>query len=113
MKLINSTLNGQIFICPCQNKLHLEFGNLFLILTYDEFNSMNDYVGGIDYKHFLKINQNAQNRRKLLLHFGFRRAAYLALNESEFLELKELLSLKKRADKLSPVKMITNDINLN
>ena len=112
MKLINSTPNGQVFICPCQNKLHLEFGNLFLILTYDEFNSMNDYVGGIDYKHFLNINQNAQNRRKLLLHFGFR-SAYLALNESEFLEFKKLLSLKKRADKLSPVKMNTNNINLN
>ena len=112
MKLINSTLNGQIFICPRQNKLHLEFGNLFLVLTYDEFNAMNDYVRGIDYKHFLKINQSAQNRRKLLLHFGFR-SAYLALNESEFLEFKELMSLKKKADKLSLVKMNTNNINLN
>jgi len=112
MRLIKSTLNGQIFICPCQNKLHLEFGNLFLILTYDEFNAMNDYVRGIDYKHFLNINQSAQNRRKLLLHFGFR-SAYLALHESEFLEFKELLSLKKKADKLSPVKMNTNDINFN
>ena len=112
MRLIKSTLNGQIFICPCQNKLHLEFGNLFLILTYDEFNYLNDYVRGIDYKHYLTKNQNAQNRRKLLLHFGLK-GAFLALNESEFLEFKELLSLKKKADKLSPVKMNTNDINFN
>ncbi len=33
MKLLNFTPNGQIFICPCQNKFHIEFGNLFLLLT--------------------------------------------------------------------------------
>jgi hypothetical protein len=112
MKLINSTPNGQIFMCPCQNKLQIEFGNLFLLLTYDEFNFMNDYVKNIDYKHFLNINRNAQNRRKLLLFFG-KSSAYLALHENEFLEFKALISLKNEGDKLTSISINTSDINLN
>ncbi len=42
MKLINSTSNGQIYRGRCQRKLHLEFGNLFLLLTYVEFNYRTD-----------------------------------------------------------------------
>ena len=87
MKLINSTPNGQIFLCSCNNKLNLEFGNLFLHLNYDEFQFLYNYVKGIDYKHYLNKNRNAQNRRKLLLYFGHKRA-YLALNENEFIEFK-------------------------
>ncbi|MFW5759430.1 MAG: DUF6686 family protein [Cyclobacteriaceae bacterium] len=112
MKLINSTANGQIFICPCQRKLHLEFRNLFLLLTYDQFNSLNTYVRTIDRKYFLYKNRNEHNRRKLLLRFG-KSSAYLVLHENEFLEFKALLSLKNEDSKWSPVNMITNNINLN
>jgi hypothetical protein len=112
MKLINSTPNGQIFICPCRNKLHLEFGNLFLVLTYDEFDFLNNYVKNIDYKHFLNKNRIAQNRRKLLLHFG-KGGAYLALHENEFLEFKTLISLKNEGERLKVIKINTRDINLN
>jgi len=66
MKLINSTINGQIFLCPCQNKLFLEFGNMFMQVTYDELGLFSEYVNSIDYKFWLAKNQNAQNRRRLL-----------------------------------------------
>jgi hypothetical protein len=112
MKLINSTSNGQIFTCPCQKIVHLEFGNLFLLLTYDEFKFLNNYVKNIDYKHFLNKNRNAQNRRKLLLHFG-KSGAYLALHENEFIEFKSLISLKNEGDRLTSISINTSDINLN
>lgn len=112
MKLINSTPNGQIFACPCRKLVHIEFGNLFLLLTYDEFNFLNDYVKNIDYKHFLNKNRNAQNRRKLLLNFN-RKNAYLALHENEFLEFKTLISNKNEGERLKSIKINTRDINLN
>ncbi|MBN2788048.1 MAG: hypothetical protein JXQ69_06975 [Paludibacteraceae bacterium] len=112
MKLVNSTPNGQLFMCPYQNKLFLEFGTLFMQLTYDELGQFSEYVNSTDYKFWLAKNQNTQNRRKLLLHLKFNNI-YLALHLTEFLELKDLLSLKRNPNALLNNPIVSNNINLN
>ncbi|ALO17231.1 hypothetical protein L21SP5_03630 [Salinivirga cyanobacteriivorans] len=112
MKLISSTPNGQIFACPCQKIVHLEFGNLLLNLSFNELESFKEYVHSIDYRFYLAKNRNAQNRRKLLLHCGLN-GNFLALNASEFLELKQLLSLKPQKQELKLEHLLTENINLN
>ncbi len=109
MKLVNSTPNGQIFVCPRKRKLHLEFGNLFLMLSYDEFNQLVAYVNSIDYEFYLKKNKNAQNKRKLLLNIGFE-DMFLALNETEFHELKNLISLRKKKQCMLHSSQINNHV---
>jgi hypothetical protein len=112
MKLISSTPNGQIFACPCQKIIHLEFGNLLLNLSFDELGAFKEYVNSIDYRFYLAKNRNAQNRRKLLLHCGLN-GNFLALNANEFLELKELLSLKFKKQEFRIENLLTENINLN
>ena len=112
MKLISSTPNGQIFVCPCQKIIHLEFGNLLLNLSFDELGAFKEYVNSIDFEFYLAKNRNAQNRRKLLLHYGSK-GSYFALNASEFLELKELLSLKPQKQELKLEHLVTDNIFLN
>lgn len=75
--------------------LQLEFGNVFLVLTYDELGEFAEYINAIDYKFYYKKNQYAQNRRKLLLRIGPKNI-YLAVTPKEFLELRELVSLKSK-----------------
>jgi hypothetical protein len=94
MGIISSTPNGQIFVCPCHYKLFLEFGNMFLHLTYDELGYFKEYINSIDFAFYLKKNKDARSRRKLMLYIGDKNI-HLALNPNEFIELKELLSLKK------------------
>jgi hypothetical protein len=108
MKLVNSTPNGQIFICPCKKKVHLEYGNLFLMLTFDEFNQLATYVKSIDYQFYLGKNKNAQNKRKLLLNIGFQEM-YFALNITEFLEFKSLISLRKRKQCMLHISQIVDN----
>ncbi len=113
MKLLNSTLNGQIFFCPRRRKLHLEFGNLFLTLSYDEYNRLVAYVKSIDYQFYLEKNKNAQNKRKLLLNIGFE-GVFLALNTTEFHELINLISFKKKKHyMLHSSQIINNVLQLN
>lgn len=112
MKLINSTQNGQIFFCSYHNIIHLEFGNLFLHFSYDEIVIFTEYVNSIDYKFYLVKNQNSQNRRKLLLHIGSKNA-FLAVTLHEFLELKDLLTLKRKPTEINNNQIIIDKINLN
>jgi len=112
MKLLSSTPNGQIFACPRHNKVHLEFGTMFMQLTNEELGQFSEYVNSIDYKFWLAQNQNAQNRRKLLLYLK-PTGTYLALHLHEFLELKDLLSLRRKPIQISNTHAITNNINLN
>jgi len=112
MKLICSTPNGQIFACPFHNIVHLEFGNLLLNLSFDELGEFKEYVNSIDFEFYLAKNRNAQNRRKLLLHCGLN-GNFLALNAGEFLELKELLSLKPQKQELKLEHLLTENIVLN
>ena len=112
MTLINSNPNGQIFICPYRNIVHLEFGNLFIKLSFEELSLFTDYVNSIDYKFWLARNKNAQNRRKLLLHLKSK-DTYLALDLVEFLELKNLLIPKTKPAKIKYKQIRIDNINLN
>lgn len=108
MKLVNSTRNGQLFECSyCQNKLRLEFGNIFLHLSYDEFTQFAQYINSIDYQFYLTKNRNAPNRRKLILCLDSKNVN-MALNIHEFLELKDLVSLKSK-----PLGILNHKIELN
>ncbi|MFW5706809.1 MAG: DUF6686 family protein [Bacteroidota bacterium] len=109
MKLVTSTPNGQIFVCARKRKLHLEFGNLFLMLTYDEFNQLAAYIKSIDYQHYLEKNKNAQNKRKLLLNIGFQ-DMFFAVTATEFLELKNLISLQKKKHCMLHSSQINNNV---
>lgn len=112
MEVINSTPNGQIFTCSCRNSIKIEFGNLFLNLNNNEFNQLVTYVNSIDFEGWLEHNRNSSNRRKLLLHIG-ERNAFFALNRSEFIEFKELLSLKSMSGFVSFSEIMVEKINLN
>lgn len=95
MEFTHKTPNGQICFCNLHNCYHLEFGNIFLHLSYDELEKMRDYVSSIDYLFYLEKNKNSPTRRKLLLNIGSLKI-YLCLDPTEFIELRELLSLKKK-----------------
>jgi len=112
MKLINESPNGQIFLYPHNKVVHVEFGNLLVKLTYCEFNQFARYVNSIDYLVYLEKNSHAQNRKKLLLYIGFDEI-FLALNESEFLELNSLLSLKQHKMMLKSNQIICGALQLN
>lgn len=112
MNLINTTPNGQIFACPCIRKIHLEFGNLLLSLSYDEFSEFTDYVNSIDYKYYLIKNRKAENRRKLLLHIG-KKDIHLALFPCEFIELRKLLLIPTRPEEYTDNQAIIGNTILN
>lgn len=112
MKLINSTPNGQIFRCPCNNKLFLEFGNTLAQLTQEEFDRFAEYVKSIDCKYWITKNQGSQNRRKLLIYIK-PNGTYMALHEHEFWELCELLDVASGTNKPIKNQILTSNINLN
>ncbi|TCO06055.1 DUF6686 family protein [Natronoflexus pectinivorans] len=112
MKLICKSSNGQITFCPCANLFHLEFGNLLLTLSYEELKQMHGYVCSIDHEHYLNLNKDSFNRRKLLLNIGARKM-YFCLNSSEFLELNDLLSLRKKPGLLNNSTLVEQGIALN
>ena len=112
MKLIKSTPNGQITYCPCTKRFGLEFGNLYLFFDAEELRSFNNYLQSIDYKHYLTANEDACNKRKLMLIIGAS-DIYLCLHANEFLELRELVSLKKTAGIISNKEVINHEIICN
>ncbi|WP_143255057.1 DUF6686 family protein [Alkalitalea saponilacus] len=112
MKLICKSSNGQVTFCPCANLFHLEFGNLLLTLSYEELKQMHCYVCSIDHKYYLHLNKDSFNRRKLLLNIGTRKA-FFCLNPSEFLELKTLLSLKRKPCLIKNSTLVEQDLALN
>jgi hypothetical protein len=112
MKLITHSPNGQIFMCPRRKVLHVEYGNIFLMLSFEDFKKLVDYVNSIDYEFYLQKNAHAQNKRKLLLNIGFDEM-FMALNKSEFLEFKSLLTLKKCPHILNTSQILNNALQLN
>lgn len=112
MKLISASSNGQIFFCPHNKIVHVEFGCMFVKFTYHDFCHFTNYVKSIDYMFYLEKNQHAQNKRKILLNIGFD-DLFLGLNEVEFLELRRLLSLEKCEMMLKSDQICCNMLQLN
>lgn len=110
MRIINSSQNGQIFSCNCGNIFHLEFGNILLNLNKSEYVEFKEYVNEIDVDYYLKLNEKAQNKRKLLLKIGFR-GVYFAISKYEFIELKELLTYDDtKAKRINSLSFLINEI---
>jgi hypothetical protein len=112
MKLINKTANGQIAFCEVHECYHLEFGNLFINLSGSELGALRSYVQNTDYQFYLEWNKRAMNRRKILLNIGSK-SIYLALHAIEFVELRELLSMRKKPELLSNKEVIGAEIIYN
>lgn len=93
MQILKSTPNGQICYCKGRSSYHFEFGNIFTTLSGDEFLELKRYINSIDHAYYLELNRKAQNRRRLLLNIGSCQT-YFCLHPEEFMELKELISLK-------------------
>lgn len=112
MKLINKTLNGQLTFCPLQACFFLEFGNMFLTFTSDELQRFYEYVTAIDAEYYLDLNKESFNRRKLLIRVSPTNQIMFGLYPNEFLELKELLSGKKKFQSLqtAPLNVKLNKI---
>jgi hypothetical protein len=112
MKLINKTANGQIAFCEIHQCYHLEFGNLFINLSGSELGALRSYIQSTDYQFYLEWNKQAMNRRKILLNIGSRKI-YFCLHAAEFVELNDLLFMKKAQGFLTNREVISADIVYN
>ena len=112
MKLINKTANGLIAFCDMHKCYHLEFGNIFLNLSGNELGALRSYVQNTDYQFYLEWNKRSINRRKILLNIGSKNIN-LALHAIEFVELRELLSMKKKPELLNNKEVIGSEIIYN
>lgn len=90
MKEIHQTTNGRLKYCEGCGHYHLEFGNIFMNLTQTQLQSFTNYVEKVDVAHYLELNKNACNNRKLMLQIG-QCGAYFCVNPEELYELRELL----------------------
>lgn len=109
MKLINRTCNGQITFCTSNEVFHIEFSNVFLTLTPEELQHFYGYIYSIDYKYYLRHNEDTFNRRKLFLEVGSNKVMF-GLCPNEFNELKDLLSVKRNTWYLTPDKVYFDNI---
>lgn len=91
MKRINSTPNGQLLYCEGHRTYHIEFGNLFLNMSPEHFESFKTYLNTIQWEYYLERNKNAANRRKLVVNIGSQ-SIFMGLTSAEFMELRRLLN---------------------
>jgi len=112
MKLLSQKRNGQVAYCPGKDIYFLEFGNIFLTFTAGSLASFRNYLENIDHQYYLGKNKDSFNRRKLLLHLPCDNAMF-CLTGSEFLELKDLLSLKKSSREFKIEEFDNYQITLN
>lgn len=94
MKLLNATPNGLIFFIPQDKKLHIEFGNLFILTTYDELGQFVKYLNTVSY-HIIKQQCYNFIRKEFVLHLNYK-DIFLALSLNELNELKELLLIRHK-----------------
>ncbi len=112
MKLISCTQNGQILYCPRHDRVFLEFGNILLRFNYEALETFTEYVNSIDSDHFIVKNNQSFNRKEILLDIGYNKA-YFGVTQSEFLELKELLTLEAYCPEKKLSKIKIDKIHLN
>lgn len=93
MTVINKTEQGQVVKCGSCSLIHVEFGNISLNLTEEEFHHFKQYVATINGEHFANVNRDSCNHRKILLQIGAKRG-YFALHLHELYELRRLLGLE-------------------
>ena len=94
MKCIHQTPNGRLRFCAGCGHYHLEFGNIFLNLTRQQLDGFVKYVMDVDALHYLKLNKDSCNNRKLMLQIGHC-GAYFCVTNEELFELRELLGSQR------------------
>ena len=112
MKLLSQTMNGQLTYCSTRNSYYLEFGTIFLTFTSEELQRFRNYIWNIDYQYYLQKNKDSFNRRKLLLQVCKPNTMF-GVYENEFLELKNLLTLKQNSEKFIVEEFYDYHITLN
>jgi hypothetical protein len=112
MKLVSKTTNGQIAYCQCAHIFHLEFGNILLNLNSEDLRKLYKYIQSVDMEYYLNHNKHSFNRRKLVLQIGAKNI-FLCLSSTEFLEFKNLLTLKKQPRIINNSEVIDFELQLN
>lgn len=112
MKRINSTPNGQLLYCEGHRTYHIEFGNLFVSMNPENFESFKSYLKTIQWEYYLERNRNAANRRKLVVNIGSQ-SIFMGLSSSEFMELKRLVDQPSKSSFLNYKEVIDFEILFN
>ena len=92
-RIINKTINGQLFICNKCNAIHLEFGNTIWKFKGNQFEIFKEYINNINGKYFEIINKDTHYQRKIIMPIDPTNLK-IALNIEELRELKMLISDK-------------------
>jgi len=90
-QLIGKTIHGKIFKCSNCNAIHIEFKNIGINLSENQFRSFTESILAIDGDEWEERNRDADFTRKILLPTGHQ-AINILLNKQELNELKELLT---------------------
>lgn len=92
MRIVNHrTENGRIFRCSSCNKIHIEFNNLNLNFTDEEFQHFSQYILSIDGIEWTHRNRNLKYNRKIVLQLFNNSSANILLNIAELEEFKSLI----------------------
>jgi len=92
MTPINNTSNGRLSFCKCCDCFQLEFGNILISFSENDFITFKKHISNIDAESFLQKNKHFNSKRKIFISFG---KCYFCLTAYELDELRVLLQLKK------------------
>ena len=90
-KIINKTVNGNIFRCSECNKIHIEYKNLNFNFNDTEYMNFANYFLELDGKYWESVNFQTSFRKKIIVPIGHKNVNIL-LNNTELQELKKLFS---------------------
>ena len=112
MKLINKTLNGQLFFCQCCNIYQLEFGNMLFSLNEKDFFALKSHIAKMEGDSLLRDNIHLSLNRKILLSLPSKNTLF-CLTVDELEELKTLLFVQKIVFKDCSTSLLQMEIFLN
>jgi hypothetical protein len=99
-QIINRTPNGLVYKCSNCSAIHVEFKNLNLNLTQDQFDEFAEYLLTLDGKEWEEKNADSYFKRKIALPIGHPNFRIL-LHNSELIEMKRLLNSSLNSQKES------------
>jgi len=89
-RLINHSANGKVINCKNCNKIFLEFNNLLLKFSNEEFLAFSEYVGKIDGNYWQTKNARTVFNKKIMISVNSQKI-HVLLTIEELNELKTLL----------------------
>jgi hypothetical protein len=88
--ILNKCTNGKVFKCGSCNKIHIEYKNIALNFSNEEYNQFARYFRNLDGQYWEQVNYNSEYKRKIIVPIGHKNLNIL-LNNNELIELKQLL----------------------